>query len=311
MRAEKKQSVLSVDFDNCMLIFVADVYIIKQLVILSGFLNGRFFRDGFMPLRIRTDASDIGLQKSFKINNRALSARIAKLASGLKINQAADDAAGLVQSEGMRASVSGFSQAIRNSELAMNQTQVAEGSLAETHSILDRLRELSVQAASSGISDANRASIQTEFSQLTAEVDRLAQTAPHGANAFQIGPNPGDGNQVEIDILQASAPEIGLSGRSVVSQTGAQQTLSAIDNAIAQVSVQRSDMGVLQNRLGFAIRSNEQAMENLQASESVIRDADLALEASQLTGERIRTQANISVLSQQNVNRQQVLNLLG
>ena len=264
-----------------------------------------------MPLRIRMDASDIGLQKSLKINHRALSARIAKLASGLRINQASHDAAGLAQSEGMRANVSGFAQAIRNSELAMNQTQVAEGSLTETHSILDRLRELSVQAASSGITDANRATIQTEYAQLTAEVDRLAQTLPNGVRVFQIGPHPGDGNQVEIDIMQASAPEIGLSGRSVVSQVGAQHTLSAIDNAIAQISVQRSDIGVLQNRLGFAIRSNEHAMENLQASESVIRDADVALEASQLTGERIRTQANISILSQQNVNRQQVLNLLG
>jgi flagellin len=267
--------------------------------------------DGFMPLRIRMDSSDIGLQKSFKINNRALSDRIAKLASGLKINQAAHDAAGLVQSEGMRASVSGFAQAIRNSELAINQTQVSEGSLAQTHSILDRLRELSVQSASSGVTDANRASIQTEFSQLTAEVDRLAQTSPVGAESFQIGPHPSDGNQIDIDVLMASGPEIGLSGRSVVSQTGAQQTLSAIDNAIAQVSVQRSDMGVLQSRLGFAIRSNEQAMENLQASESVIRDADVALEASQLASEQVQTQANLSLLSQQNVNRQQVLNLLG
>jgi flagellin len=264
-----------------------------------------------MPVRIRMDASDIGLQKSLKVNNRALSARISKLASGLQINQASDQAAGLVQSEGMRANISGFVQAIRNSELAINQTQVSEGSLAQTHSILDRLRELSVQAVSSGITDANRASIQTEFAQLTSEMDRLAQTASGGSHSFQIGPNPGEGNQIELDILRASGPEMGLSGRSVDTQVGAQQTLSAIDNAIAQVSVQRSDMGVLQSRMGFAIRSNEQALENLQASESVIRDADVALETSLLASQRIQTQASISVLSQQNVNRQQVLNLLG
>jgi flagellin len=102
-----------------------------------------------------------------------------------------------------------------------------------------------------------------------------------------------------------------LSSQSVVSQNSAQQTLSAIDNAIAQVSVQRSDIGVLQNRLGFAIRSNEQALVNVQASESTIRDADIALEATLLVSSRIRTQASISVLAQQNVNRQQALNLLG
>jgi flagellin len=266
-----------------------------------------------MPIRFNSDRIHVGLQQSLKVNNRELSARISKLASGLRIQQAADDAAGLSVGEGLRGDVSGFAQAIRNSEMAINQTQVAEGTLQQTNSILGRLRELSVQASSAGLTDANRSSIQTEFSQLTAEVDRLAQSAPSGSESFQIGPNPSDGNQVEIDItaLQASGPELNLSSQSVVSQNSAQQTLSAIDNAIAQVSVQRSDIGVLQNRLGFAIRSNEQALVNVQASESTIRDADIALEATLLASSRIRTQASISVLAQQNVNRQQALNLLG
>ena len=266
-----------------------------------------------MPLRLNTDIPSIGLQRSLKVNNRSLADRIAKLASGLRIRQAADDAAGLAVSEGLRANVSGVTQAIRNSEMAINQTQVAEGTLDQTHAILGRLRELSVQAANGGLTDANRASIQAEFTQLTAEVDRLAQTTPSGAESFQIGPNPGDGNQVEIEIkaLQASGPELSLGSASVASQGGAQTTISAIDNAIAQVSVQRSDIGALQNRLGFAIRANEQVLENLQASESVIRDADVALEASLSASSRVRSQANIALLAQQNVNRQQVLNLLG
>ena len=265
-----------------------------------------------MPLRINRDSASVGLQRSLKVNNRALADRISKLSSGLRIRQASDDAAGLTISEGLRANVSGVSQAIRNSEMAINQTQVADGTLDQTNAILGRLRELSVQASSAGLTDANRSSIQAEFAQLTAEVDRLAQTSPSGQESFQIGPNPGDGNQVEINIsaLQASGPELNLSSQSVVSQSGAQQTLSAVDNAIAQVSVQRSHIGALQNRLGFSIRANEQALENLQASESIIRDADVALEASRLASDRIRTQASISVLAQQNVNRQQALNLL-
>ena len=231
----------------------------------------------------------------------------------MRIQQASDDAAGLSVSEGLRADASGLAQAIRNSQMAVNQTQVAEGTLEQTHSILGRLRQLSIQASNAGLTDANRASIQSEFSQLGAEVDRLAQSTPRGGQSFQIGPNPEDGNTIEIDLsaLHSGGPELHLSDQSLSTQNGAQQTLSAIDNTLAQVSVQRSDIGVLQNRLGFAIRSNEQALENVQASDSVIRDADVALEATQLVGRRIRTQASISVLAQQNVNRQQALNLLG
>ena len=206
-----------------------------------------------------------------------------------------------------------MTQAIRNSELAVNQTQVAEGALAQTHTLLDRLRELSLQASDGGLTDDNRVSIQAEFSQMTAEMDRLAQSSGSGYESFQIGPDAAEGSRVAIEIsgLQAAGPELNLSSDSVRSREGAQQALSAIDNAIAQISVQRSDIGVLQNRLDFAIRSNEHALENAQASESTLRDADVAMEASRMVGDRIRTTASIAVLAQQNVNRQQAMNLLG
>lgn len=266
-----------------------------------------------MPLRIQSDQSSTGIQRFTKINNKELSARIAKLASGLRIRQAADDAAGLTISEGLRADISGYAQAVRNSEMAINQTQVTEGALNETHAILGRLRELSASASNSTLTDGNRASIQAEFSQLTAELDRLAQSVPSGSETFQIGPNADSGNRVQIDVteLTSSSPQINLASASVATQSGAQSSLNAIDNAIAQVSVQRGDIGALQNRLGFAIRSNEQALENVHASESVIRDADIALETSALASRQIQSRANISILAQQNVNRQQVLNLLG
>lgn len=266
-----------------------------------------------MPLRINTDISSLQLQRSHRVQNEGLTKRIAKLASGLRIRQASDDVAGLAVSEGLRADISGYAQSIRNAEMAVNQTQITEGTLNESQAILQRLRELSVQASSAGLNDRNRASIQSEFTQLTAELDRLAQSAPSGPENFQIGPNPGAENQVPIDVaeLTSGSPQINLAGKSVASAQGAQQIITAIDNAIAQVSVQRSDIGALQNRLGFAIRNNEQALENVQASESTIRDADVALEASQMTGSQIRSQVNISLQAQQNINRQQVLNLLG
>lgn len=396
-----------------------------------------------MPLRVNTNIPALNTRRILSINNRDLKTRIERLSSGLRINRAADDAAGLSISEGMRAELTGLRQAVRNSEQATDLIQTGEGALNEVNAILIRMRELSVQSASSTVNDDNREAINAEYVQLINEIDRIAtvtsynntslltgfgnvvsqdatvstalastttgvanvsisgatagtylfadsagdreitlgngvvtQTIDIGAaldadgvggvvatgsaiianfdrlgiqltlsgqkvaqnlnpatdgyrdsdldglelvidsgtgGTFQIGPRDGAVHRVELSIadMRASGAVLNLGGTSTSTLSGAQASIGSIDLAIASVAQQRGDMGALQNRLAFSIRASENAIENITASESSIRDADIASEVSSFTRAQILVQSGTSLLAQANVLPQNALSLLG
>ncbi|MCZ6635614.1 MAG: flagellin [bacterium] len=400
-----------------------------------------------MPLRVNTNIPALNTRRILNINNRDLKTRIERLSSGLRINRAADDAAGLNISEGMRAELVGLRQAVRNSEQATNLIQTAEGALNEVNAILIRMRELSVQSASSTVNDENRESINAEFVQLINEIDRIGtvtsyndtalltgfgnvvnkdetvstsllstttgvvgvqisgatsgtyeftdalndnsitlgngivtqtislgpaldadgnaaspgvvasgssivanfdrlgiqltlsgQKAASGVNpatdgyrdgdlgtnrllvidsgvggTFQVGPKDGAVHRIEVNIsdMTATGAVLNLGSATVSSLSGSQSAISAIDLAISSVSQQRGDLGAFQNRLAFNLRANENTIENIQASESSIRDADIALEVSAFTRAQILVQAGTALLAQANVLPQNALSLLG
>ena len=380
-----------------------------------------------MPLRVNHNIAAINTRRHLLINNRELSVRIERLSSGLRINRAADDAAGLAVSESMRAEISGLKQAVRNAEQGVNLIQTAEGALNEVSAIMIRMRELSVQASSSTINDTNRKALNSEVTQLVSEVDRIANattynkvtlltgfgntvstntavstalvsattgllsaqisgaqsgtytfvdagttdskltlgngiitqtisigtaldgnTVATGTSAiasfdrlgivlnlndaytdgdldtgvlviesgtggsFQIGPNNTNTDRIELSIsdMRATGVNLNLSGVSVNSLTSARSAIAVLDQAIDVVSQQRGDLGAFQNRLGFTIRSLNNTVENVQASESSIRDADVAEEVSAFTRAQILVQASTALLAQANAIPQSALSLL-
>jgi flagellin len=396
-----------------------------------------------MPLRVNTNIPALNTRRVLSINNRDLKTRIERLSSGLRINRAADDAAGLSVSEGMRAELTGLRQAVRNSEQATNLIQTGEGALNEVNAILVRMRELAVQSASSTVNDDNREAINAEYVQLTNEIDRISTVTSYnntnlltgfgnvvskdaavstslastttgvanvqvsGATAgtylfadsagdneitlgngvttqtidigpaldtdgvggvvatssaivanfdrlgiqltlsgqknptaldpatdgyrdsdldglalvvdsgtggtFQVGPDDGQVHRIEINIadMRASGSVLNLGSSTTSSLSGAQAAIGSIDLAISTVAQQRGDLGAFQNRLAFNIRANENAIENIQASESSIRDADIASEVSAFTRAQILVQSGTSLLAQANVLPQNALSLLG
>ena len=383
-----------------------------------------------MPLRVNHNITAITARRALGVNSRTLSTRIERLASGLRINRAADDAAGLAISEGMRAEIGGLTQAVRNAEQATNLTQVAEGALNEVNAMLIRMRELAVQGASSTVNDANRSNLQAEYSQLIAEIDRVALSTSYndtvlltgfgntvsntqstavtasattgvrdvtlsGASAgtyvfidnsatdqqitlgngvatqtidigsildqdtvggvvatgtsavanfdrlgviltldqryrdgdldgfsieissgtggsFQVGPDDKVVDRIEFGMsdMRASGAELNLNVTSISSLVSARESISYIDLAISRVASQRADIGAIQNRLAFTVSSANNAIENIQASESSIRDADVAEEISEFTRAQILTQAATAVLAQANAIPQSALSLL-
>ena len=397
-----------------------------------------------MPLRVNNNIIAINTRRQLMINNRELSRRIERLSSGLRINRAADDAAGLSVSEGMRAELVGFRQAVRNAEHGTNLIQTAEGALNEVSAILIRMRELSVQAASSTLNDSNRTALNAEVVQLVSEIDRIATSTSYNNTALlsgfgntvsldatvstalasdttgvtdvsitgaapgtyvfadsddtdnqitlgngvatqtidigpaldrddatggvvatgssivanfdrlgiqftligqrnatgtlpasdgyrdgdlntlelvvdsgtggslQIGPDNTATDRFEVSIsdMRATGVKLNLSGISVSALESGRSAIPTIDLAIEAVAQQRGDLGAIQNRLGFTVRALENAIENVQASESSIRDADIADEVSGFTRAQILVQSSTALLAQANALPQAALSLL-
>jgi flagellin len=385
-----------------------------------------------MPLRVNNNIAALNARRHLNVNTRTLAVKQERLASGLRLNKAADDAAGLSVREGMRAELSGLRATITNAEQAGNLLQTAEGSLNETNAILVRMRELAAQSGNSTFTDSNREALQNEFSQLMAEIDRIAaattynnqtlltgygnsvdgastaltasdtsgvteinvsgaQTGTYtfedagtdgaitlgngvvsqtisigtildvdviatgtqfvanfdrlgiqvtlaGANvpnatgsytdgdldtqtiiisggtggSFQVGPSDRAFNRLEVSIADMSATgnTLNLDSTSIATITTARSALTAIDLAITEVAKQRGTLGAFQNRLGFAIAYTENEVENIQASESAISDADIAGEVSEFTRSQILSQAATAMLAQANVLPQNALALL-
>ena len=385
-----------------------------------------------MPLRVNNNIAALNSRRHLNANNRTLNIRLERLSSGLRVNRAADDAAGLSVREGMRAEIAGLQMNVLNAEQGANLLQVAEGSLNEINAVLIRMRELATQSASSTVNDENRESIQAEFTQLSSEIDRIAQATTYnnqvlltgygnnvssastvvtasntsgvtdvkisGAAAgtytfedtgsdseitlgngtvsqtirvgtlldgsgvatgtqvvanfdrigvqvtlagdavstatgsyvdgdlnnqtiivesgtggsFQVGPTDRAFNRIEVNIsdMQATGDNLNLSVASVATLTTSRSALTSIDQAITAVAQQRGDLGAFQNRLSFTISYTENEIENIQASEASISDADIAAEVTQYTRAQVLSQASTAMLAQANVMPQNALALL-
>lgn len=272
-----------------------------------------------MGLRINTNVTSINAQRNLNVSDTALSRSLEKLSSGLRINRASDDAAGLAISEKMRSQIGALDQSSQNAQDAISMLNTAEGALNETENILQRMRTLSVQGASDTLTTSDRANIQTELSQLSSELTRISNTTEFntrkllngdvsGGITLQIGAN--SGQTMTVGISAMAAGDLDLAAPTVGSAALASVTIASIDAAISQVSTERSKIGAYVNRLEHTITNLGVASENLSAAQSRIRDLDMAAEVSKMTRNQILTQSGTAMLSQANSSSQNVLSLL-
>ena len=275
-------------------------------------------------MRINTNVASINGVHSLSRSNAALNTNFQRLSTGLRINKAADDGAGLGVSESLRAQVRGLKQAMRNANDGISIVQTAEGSLNEIQASLQRLRELAVQSASETLEDTERQYIEAEATALISEIDRLAAASDFNGisllsdQATTIAVQVGTGtattsNQINIQLSETSASSLGLSGGGITlaSAAGALAAIDQLDLALTSVSAQRSVLGATQNRITSAINAISTAVENLSSAESQIRDVDFAAETAEMSRNQVLQQSGISVLAQANQTPQQVLKLLG
>lgn len=231
----------------------------------------------------------------------AASKALERISTGYRINRAGDDPAGLAISEKMRAQINGLNMASKNIQDGISMVQTAEGALNETHSMLQRMRELSVQSANDTLTDDDRALIEVEFQELKKEVTRISTDTEfntrkllNGDNAttplkIQVGANAGQ--TIDLTMNDMSADAIGLTDASIATRDDAESALSTLDEAIKKVSMERAQMGAYQNRMEHAYNVNVNTAENLTAAESRIRDADIAKEMMNFTKASILQQA--------------------
>ena len=275
-----------------------------------------------MSLRINHNISAMNTHRQLISTDKMLSASLEKLSSGLRINRAADDSAGLAISQRLRSQIDGLKMASQNAEQAKNVVQTAEGYLGEIHNMLGRMRVLAVQAASDTVGTDDRGSLQAEFSLLRLEIDRIAEAAEYNgqplldglyAGQFQIGANQGDDNKIDITIDSVSAEDLAIdaaiAGTAIDSLPEAEDALTELSTAIDTVSTIRSNLGTIQNRLAYTVASVDNAAENLSSSESTIRDLDISEEVTNFTKAQILVQAGMSMLAQANAVPQNVLAL--
>jgi flagellin len=270
-------------------------------------------------MRINNNITALNTHRQYGINNSNVSSSVEKLSSGFRINRAGDDAAGLSISEKMRAQIRGLNMASKNSQDAISMVQTAEGALQETHNILQRMRELAVQAASdTNEDDVDRDALDSEFQALKSEINDIAAKTSFNEKelldgtlsaTIQTGANNGDNLQIEIDDMSATG--LGIDGNDLTDLTNAQQAIDDVQAAINTVSTARSNLGAIQNRLTHKIANLDTSAENLAAAESRIRDIDMAKEMTEFTKNNILTQASTAMLAQANALPQGVLQLLG
>lgn len=283
---------------------------------------------------INHNLSAMFAQRQSGVVNEQTQGNIEKLSSGMRINRAGDDPAGLAVSEKMRSQIRGLNQASRNASDGVSFIQATEGYLQETQDIMHRIRELSVQSANGIYSAEDRMQIQVEISQLVDEVDRIASHAQfNGMNLltgrfaqdtgentitasmyFHIGANMDQRERVYIGTMTAEA--LGVKGTdneilSLSSPDNANRAIGVVDEALKAVNKQRADLGAYQNRLEMAVQGIDIAAENLQAAESQIRDVDMANETVDFTKNQILSQSSTAMLAQANTQPQNVLQLLG
>ena len=277
---------------------------------------------------VQHNMSSLNTNRQLGITNKALSKSTEKLSSGYRVNRAADDAAGLSISEKMRAQTRGLNQASDNAQNGQSLIQTAEGALNEIHSVLQRMRELTVQASNDTNVSADRTAIAVELTALTEEIDRIASQTEFNTMKLLSGSFTGKNLQVganrdqfiSISIKAMSSTGLGVNkvantvSTAAKAKTGASKTITAlistVNSAITQVSLQRSQLGAIQNRLDHTIDNADNMAENLQSAESLIRDVNMADEMVTYSAKSIIQQAGQSMLAQANQATQGVLSLL-
>ena len=276
-----------------------------------------------MAVIINTNVASLNAQRNLNKSQHGLQRSMQRLSSGLRINSAKDDAAGLAISDRMTAQIRGLNQAARNAQDGISLAQTAEGALDETTNLVQRMRELAVQAANDTNTDTDRQSLDDEFQQLKEEITRIASktqfngkqildgslSGTTNAVHFQVGANADE--TIEVTIGSMGASGLGINTLVITStRAHANSAISALDGALSTIDTQRGELGAKQNRLESTIANLSNVSENLSAARSRIRDADIAQETSEMTKNNILQQAGVSVLSQANQSSQLALGLL-
>ena len=282
-------------------------------------------------MRINHNISSMHTQASLVKTNRDVSKNLEKLSTGLRINRASDDAAGLGVSEQLRTQIKGTDQAKRNALDGIAAINIAEGAAGEISDILQRMRELSVQASNDTLTSVERTYTNQEFSQLIGEIDRIAKVTNYngqnllsdtssnrfgttGSNVLWVDANATVGQDsvtITINTLTTGSTGLNISDDNITSQTGAVAAITALDSAIDSVNKMRADLGAYVNRLEHAINNLDVSNVNQQAAESLIRDVDFANETAKFSKNQILTQSGTAMLAQANQISQGVMQLLG
>ena len=276
-----------------------------------------------MGLRINTNIASQEVQRNLKVSNAQQEAEFSKLSSGKRITKSADDAAGLAIAKKLEAETRGLRMANRNANDAISLVQVAEGGLNETSNILTRLRELSIQAGSDTVGDAERGFLSLEYEQLVQEADRISKTTNFNGRSllegqgdvmqFQVGAYGGENNMIQLDAgtTDASAENLGVGGTHLRDKDGAIDNLEKIDSAINKVSAFRANFGSIQSRLQSTINNLDVATVNQEAARSRIEDVDVAESTAKVASSQIKNAAGVATLSQANQLGQGALRLIG
>ncbi|ATR82385.1 flagellin FliC [Pseudomonas sp. HLS-6] len=279
-----------------------------------------------MALTVNTNVTSLGVQKNLNRASDALSTSMTRLSSGLKINSAKDDAAGLQIATRMTSQIRGQTMAIKNANDGISIAQTAEGAMQEQTNILQRMRELAVQSRNSSNSTQDRAALNKEFGQMSDELTRIANsTQLNGKNllnttatmTFQVGSNTGTENQISITLADLTAATLSV-GTGAIAISGADSDIAAnfsaavdkIDAALQTINTTRADLGAAQNRLTSTINNLQNINENAEAARGRVQDTDFAAETAQLTKQQTLQQASTSILAQANQLPSAVLKLL-
>ena len=280
-----------------------------------------------MALTVNTNTTSLGVQKNLNRASDALSTSMTRLSSGLKINSAKDDAAGLQIATRMTSQIRGQTMAIKNANDGVSIAQTAEGALQESTNILQRMREISVQSRNDSNGTADRTALDKEFQQSVAELTRIAQSTnlngkalidgTAGAMQFQVGSNTSSDNQITLTLSTSfDASTLGMTGMVIsgtsnaANHTNVDAAISAIDNALSTINATRADLGAAQNRFSTTISNLQNINENASAALSRVQDTDFAAETAQLTKQQTLQQASTAVLAQANQLPSAVLKLL-
>jgi len=271
-------------------------------------------------LTVNTNVASLNAQRNLAINQQALNQSMQRLSSGLRINSAADDAAGLAISSGMNAQIVSMNQDVRNANDAVSYTQVADGALSQIGNLLTTMRSLATEAATGTVAQSQRSYLNSEFAHLASEITRIASATNFNgihmlvsAKTLNIQVGTGTATYDQLNIVTASmdAATLGVADSVAINTSGTAQTMQAtIDTALSTVNAQRANLGSIQNRFQIVISNLQTSIQNTTAASSQIQDADIAAETANLTRANILSQAGVSILAQANQSPQLALKLL-